>query len=1094
MAAPTFDDEKQRTQGDHDDLGVHPERAEAEADELQRMYSAPSAKSHYDSDDQNEGLTSGNLAGKEEAGYEDSGSETGAQTKEKKALGSAVFGVGDAAKEKLADATDNLSDGKKAALLGGMGAIKERIGNKVSGLSKGKKAALLGVGLGGAAFAILIPILIVLFSTLAIPNLGEHIASFQFARTSRAFRQSLSQIHAEKLALDSAPDEEYGRIRTYYENARTATIGRLDKWRPERMYKNMYADGRITYKTERTLLGRERILAVVIDGNEIPVNNKPTSIGQWAKNKINPLTPKEDIILAGQVQAQIDEALVKNRSYVRSGVAKRIHKRLGIELHWWDKQGKNYRGQSAQEASIQELRETNERVDADPAEGSIVNNIEEATNDAEAAQEACIADDECVLQFLEDHPDNPNGAEDIIDLRASGEYSPSTLLAQSAEDALESAVGDIKVKAVETASLSAQIAMFACTIYDGSVERSGSSVDAASTSAQRIYYGLKSAGEQQLTGHTTGEAVGATVRRLGNYGNSIPEQRARNQNKPVSTDSAPSPEMAAGGTFGLFSALFPQGGAQADTLIEPICSTMTDWRVGAALAVVEIGIAIYTGGGSRGASEPVKLGVKAAFSEVAGAIGKSMFSKKAFKRILGEATVTAGLTVAAKMTVLSRMNAIGAGVEREEDYANTADAGGNFAARDISREMLYARPMTQTEVAYSNQADQQYIAESKGRQGVFERYLAISNPDSMLVNMGVGLSTQLTNKKGVASLVAGSSTRFSSGLMGGGLVSAINPFKKQIALAQDANASIDTNYQNVQWGWTEDELALIETNPSYFPLENDRIFTAAGKETAIKEKYEKCFTDSMGTLLAGGHIQRDAEGRVFPDAGDCAPQKLSKDNPDGFGDLVFRWRLKMRNDNSLQHATDIQQPTNSESPSAAPAPPGGGLGISSDGFVFPLQTTKSAMKNRDPGKRWCYEAQTNCHHDYNAADIMADTGTPVVAAKSGKVIFGKNNPEGGTGSSIAIMGDDKNVYWYGHLKSGSVLFTTAGATVKAGDKIGEVGTDADAQGTPSHLHIDVQPPPATTREGCTNQACNQPPFKFLDIQPALIKAFASLPE
>ena len=1092
MATPTFDDEKQRTQGDHDNLGVHPERAEAEKASLEHLYNAPSAKSHYD--DEDAGLTSDNLAGREEAGYDGGAGETSAQKKEKSKLGMAAFGAGDALKEKAGNAVDGLSDGKKAALFGGLGALKEKAGNKIDGMSKGKKAALFGVGLGGAGLAILIPLMILLFATLAIPNLGEHIASWQFARTARVFRQSLAQINAEKIAIDSASDQDYGRIKTYYENARTATWGKLDKWRPERTYKNMYAEGIIQYKySDRNLLGRQRIEAIVVNGTEIPID-QPT-IGQRLKNRVNPLTPKEDVILAGRIKTNLDEAMKGYNTLVRSSVAKKIHADLGIQLHWWDKQGENYRGKTPEEADIQHLRESNERIGTKSTDPSIVSNIEDATNEAEAAQEACIADDECVKQLLEPHPDNPTDPAEIIDAKLNGEYSPSTLLASAAEDAIDNKLGDVATRVAENASLAAQIAMFACTIYDGSVERSGGSVDATSAAAQKAFYAVKSGGQQQLAGDTTGEAVGAMVRKLGDYSNSIPEKRARNQGKPVSTDSAPSPQMSAGGMFGLFAALFPEGGAQADSMVEPVCKFMTDWRVGLAAAAIEIGIAIYTGGGSKGASVPVQTGVRDGFGRVAGAIGQAMFSKQAFRRILGESAATAGLTVVAKMIVLNRMNAVGSGIEREDDFANTADAGGDLAEGELNRKMFYGRPLTQPEVKYSDAADRQYIAEKKGQQGTFERYFALSNPDSLLVNMGVSLSSKVTNKQGIASLVANASSRFSSGLMGSGsLVSSFNPFQKQIALAQDADGSIDTNYQNVQWGWSEDELALIENDPSYFPLENDRILTASGKEQKIQETYGKCYSDSMGTMFENRNIQRDENGRVYPDGGDCAPINLSKDNPNPeFGEYVFRWRLSKRNNNTLDHMTDLQAPTNSESPTAAPAAPGGGLGISEDGFVFPLQTTKSAMTSRDPSKRWCYQAQTNCHHDYNAADIMADTGTPVVAARGGKVIFGHNRPEGGTGSSIAIMGDDKNVYWYGHLKSGSVLFS-GGETVTAGQKIGEVGTDADAQGTPAHLHIDVQPPPATTREGCINQACNQPPFKFLDIQPALIKAFEKLPD
>lgn len=46
----------------------------------------------------------------------------------------------------------------------------------------------------------------------------------------------------------------------------------------------------------------------------------------------------------------------------------------------------------------------------------------------------------------------------------------------------------------------------------------------------------------------------------------------------------------------------------------------------------------------------------------------------------------------------------------------------------------------------------------------------------------------------------------------------------------------------------------------------------------------------------------------------------------------------------------------------------GGQGVGPDGFVFPLQTTRSTLLNNKP--KWCNDNDTNCHHHYNAADIF----------------------------------------------------------------------------------------------------------------------------
>lgn len=168
----------------------------------------------------------------------------------------------------------------------------------------------------------------------------------------------------------------------------------------------------------------------------------------------------------------------------------------------------------------------------------------------------------------------------------------------------------------------------------------------------------------------------------------------------------------------------------------------------------------------------------------------------------------------------------------------------------------------------------------------------------------------------------------------------------------------------------------------------------------------------------------------------------------------------------------------------------GGLGVSPDGFVFPQQTTKAAILEGISGAVWCHTSQTNCHHDYNAADIFNETGTPVVASKPGTVA-GTRNQAGGAGSYVFIKGDDQFVYYYGHMGVNTVQ-VGVGDHVNAGDKLGEVGTDADAEGTPRHTHFDILPPEYDYRVSCSSAECTG--YPFVNVQPLLIAAFAALPE
>lgn len=190
--------------------------------------------------------------------------------------------------------------------------------------------------------------------------------------------------------------------------------------------------------------------------------------------------------------------------------------------------------------------------------------------------------------------------------------------------------------------------------------------------------------------------------------------------------------------------------------------------------------------------------------------------------------------------------------------------------------------------------------------------------------------------------------------------------------------------------------------------------------------------------------------------------------------------------------------------SSSGCPGGGGTGVSPDGFVFPLRTSKNQL-GREGNAYWSPKC-TNpiqrmgslgtvekrndlCHHTYLAADIQQPTGTPVLAPRPGRII--RAGDGGSVGHNVSIysdpaLGGDGNTYYEAHMGGLSVALNQ---TVKAGDTIGLVGTSADAQGTLPHLHIDASP----IQEGFgRNYDGTHGPL--LDMQPALTAAYNNLPE
>lgn len=175
----------------------------------------------------------------------------------------------------------------------------------------------------------------------------------------------------------------------------------------------------------------------------------------------------------------------------------------------------------------------------------------------------------------------------------------------------------------------------------------------------------------------------------------------------------------------------------------------------------------------------------------------------------------------------------------------------------------------------------------------------------------------------------------------------------------------------------------------------------------------------------------------------------------------------------------------------------GGSATIVDGMAFPLIATKSEIRagSVSPIKGiWCYARNTNCHHDYNAADIMMPEDTVIVAATDGTVNYTSVNGNGarcGRRDSLSIKDTNGDIWYYTHAKPNSMV-VKEGQAVKAGDKLMVIGNTDAADCTGTHLHIDKLPASVGHRISCASEACANEPF--IDIQPALKKLYDSLPE
>ncbi|HEV3000627.1 MAG TPA: peptidoglycan DD-metalloendopeptidase family protein [Solirubrobacteraceae bacterium] len=93
-------------------------------------------------------------------------------------------------------------------------------------------------------------------------------------------------------------------------------------------------------------------------------------------------------------------------------------------------------------------------------------------------------------------------------------------------------------------------------------------------------------------------------------------------------------------------------------------------------------------------------------------------------------------------------------------------------------------------------------------------------------------------------------------------------------------------------------------------------------------------------------------------------------------------------------------------------------------------------------------------HSHQGQDVFAACGTPMVAARGGRVVFRASHAR--AGHYVVVRGEGNGVdYVYMHLAAPAVV--TRGEPVRTGQPIGAVGDTGNARGC--HLHFELWSPP-----------------------------------
>lgn len=770
-----------------------------------------------------------------------------------------------------------------------------------------KKKWLVGFGAGGAILAILIILLLILLGSFKIIQLGEHIAAYQFARATRNYSENVNQITAEDTALSTADRNTVQRAYDQFSAVKDKTWGsmwdHINNYRPDKIVENMKTNGKLDFEYERggiTSLWKKRLTAIIVDGKTIPVSN-PSLFDRY----FHPLQTRRDrLAVSDEANFALAEAMQDRSSIIRGAVAKAIRDEYGINLQWW-KQLTKYRGANSEKAAALTEAEAEAEINksVSPAPSS-VSQVSQAEQDAQSALDSCMADTACLNDVVNNNGKLPNSVIDKINAVVSA---------------------NIFQKALSFINMAYTIGLPVCLVYDGSLQSGkgqAETIDNTNAQYQRSYYAVETAGDQQKYGNTTGEAVGGMSWKTGDTSKSIPELRAGGVK--VNTANEISPQASTtnqlGNTVSIFSFLPSPASDLANSLAPTACNLVTNIWTGAIIGIGNLIAGFFSGDTSTIAEEGLAQALKSYLSGFA----SQLFTKKEAAKLGIFVAGTEGLTLLAKMLVAQKSGVSNSGLATGPEFDNAADKGGNLNAQETSRG-FYGRPLSNAEVKAATYKAQALGAALDGRQSVFQRYLAIDNPDSLLTKMGTDLSAHFSMSF-FADLVDIGAKIFSPLKQLANLFGSLSP---QLAMA-DSSAD-NQNYGIVQWGWSNAEEDLIRNNPSYFPLENQKILEDSGQSDAIAQKYGFCFDLNvhMGDMLTGDHpmITRADNGDVTND-GLCSPANLTYTNNEFGPGMVFRWRLEKAYEVTLDQLENMQTVSDSGTGAAA---------ASSSGYVNPLK-------------------------------------------------------------------------------------------------------------------------------------------------------------
>lgn len=122
-------------------------------------------------------------------------------------------------------------------------------------------------------------------------------------------------------------------------------------------------------------------------------------------------------------------------------------------------------------------------------------------------------------------------------------------------------------------------------------------------------------------------------------------------------------------------------------------------------------------------------------------------------------------------------------------------------------------------------------------------------------------------------------------------------------------------------------------------------------------------------------------------------------------------------------------------------------------FVCPVEYKSDIIIRNDNRGDGLFASKRSGGRMHNGIDLLADVGTPVLTARSGKVISATRNR--GMGKYIIVLHRGKIITIYGHLAE---IFVRKNDYVRQGQVIGSVGKTGNARSRDMlpHLHFEIR--------------------------------------